>query len=103
MRYLFLLSLISCGTYTDPFSERLSFYRCRGGKEIAVRVSENYDSVTVRYTQPPIVLYRYVTELEDGYRSESFIWREKENGAELIKINDSGKPIYLATNCRSSR
>lgn len=103
MRYFILLVVISCGTYTDPQSERLTYYRCRGGKEVAVRVSEDYDSVIVRYTEPPIVLYRYVTELEDGYRSESYIWREKEGGAELIEINDSGKPKYLASNCRPSR
>jgi hypothetical protein len=102
MKYLSVLMLVSCGTYTDPQSERLTYYRCRGGKEVAVRVSEDYDSVTVRYTEPPIVLYRYVTELEDGYRSESYVWREKESGAELIEINDTGKPKYLVTNCRTS-
>ena len=55
MRYFILLVVISCGTYTDPQSERLTYYRCRGGKEVAVRVSEDYDSVIVRYTEPPIV------------------------------------------------
>jgi membrane-bound inhibitor of C-type lysozyme len=103
MRYLFLLMFVACGTYTDPQSERLTFYRCQGGKEVAVKVSDDYDSVTVRYREPPIVLYRYVTELEDGYRSESYIWRTKDKGSELIEINESGQARYLATNCRSSQ
>lgn len=100
MKYFILLICAACGTYTDPQSERLTYYRCRGGKEVAVRVSDDYDSVTVRYRNPPIVLYRYVTELEDGYRSESYIWREKTTGAELIEINNQGQPIYLVTHCR---
>lgn len=103
MRYLLFLILTACGTYTDPASERLTFYRCQGNREVAVRTAEDYDSVVVRYKQPPLVLYRYVNEFEDGYRSEDHIWRIKPEGGELIEINESGQPLILVRFCRPIR
>lgn len=101
MKYLFLLALAACGSYTDPNAERTTEYKCQNDRSLFTKVSADYDSITIQYTNPPRVLHRYVTETQDGYRSDDFIWRlnAKEEG-EFIQILDDGSNRILVSGCK---
>ncbi len=101
MKYLFLLSLMACGSYTDPKADRVTEYKCQNDRTLFTRFSEDYDNITIQYTNPPRVLHRYVTETEDGYRSDDFIWRVNEDkGGEFIQIMDDGSNRMLVSGCQ---
>lgn len=104
MKYLLLLALISCGHYTDPSQDLLTYYMCENKHEILVKRSDDYESIAIRYNaNQQVTLHHFVNERGTGYRTENLLWLTQGKKAKLIEKLPDGTEKVLFAECVSEK
>lgn len=102
--YLLLLTLAACGTWTDPEAQKTTFYKCEKNHEIAVKHSDDYEAVVIRYNQnQQATLHRFVTMDKVGYSNENLLWLSEGKKGTLIAKHEDGKEEILLKDCKAER
>ncbi len=97
MKYLILLLLVSCASYTDPEQEKLTYYKCKGNHEIVVKHSDDYGSVAIKYNKDQqVLLHHFVNPDRTGYHTDKLLWLTSgEKGVLLEKLEDgTERPMF---------
>lgn len=101
MRLLVLIvALTSCASYTDPEQERVSFYKCSGGKTLAVKHSDDYERLAVKFNGNQYLLHHFVGETREGYSNEHLRWGTRGGMGFLAQLRDDGSEQLLFKNCK---
>lgn len=104
MKYLFLLMLFSCASYTDPEQEKITYYKCEKSREIVVKHSDDYESIVIKYGDNiQVLLHHFVTATDDGYRNEKLLWLTKGKKAVLIEKFEDGSENELFKDCKAEK
>lgn len=101
MKYFFLLLLGACASYTDPESEKLTYYKCERGQEIVTKHSDDYGSLRVKVGQEQLLLHHFVMENGDGYRADNYLFITRGKEAKLMHLNRDGVEVVVLGECRS--
>jgi membrane-bound inhibitor of C-type lysozyme len=100
---LLLLLLSACASYTDPEAERLVYYKCERNQEIAVKHSEDYESIRIKVGTEQILLHYFVMDSGEGYRTEQYLWLVKGKEAKLINRKRDGTEEVLLGQCKAEK
>jgi membrane-bound inhibitor of C-type lysozyme len=97
-KYLILLLLVSC-SYTQPDQERITYYRCEKRENLVTNLSEDYDNLTIKMNHRTVVLHRFVSATEEGYRNDSYLWQTKGTKGVLSELSSNGFYIPILKKC----
>lgn len=101
MKFLSLLFILSsCASYTDPEGERLSYYNCERSQVVAVKHSEDYQSIRIKLGGEQVLLHYFVMEEGEGYSNEQYLWVTKGKKAKLVNKKRDGTEIMLLNDCK---
>lgn len=95
-----LLVLSSCGSYTNPEGDRLKYYNCERSQVIAVKHSDDYQTLRIKVGQEQILLHHFVIESGEGYRNEQYLWLTKGKYAKLMNLKRDGTEEILLGQCK---
>lgn len=100
MKSLLLFTLLtSCGTYTDPERESITYYKCERSQEIAVKHSDDYGVIRLKVGREQILMHHFVMEDGEGYRTEQYLWLVKGKQGKLINLKRDGTEEILLGKC----
>jgi membrane-bound inhibitor of C-type lysozyme len=99
--FLMLVFVASCGTYTDPESAKLTYYLCDKKHSLAVKHSDDYNSVLIDYDNKgqQILLHHFVTAERTGYSTENLLWLTQGKKGVLVEKLDDGSEKILYKEC----
>ena len=104
MKFLsLLLILTACASYTDPEGERLSYYNCERSQVIAVKHSEDYQSIRIKVGGEQMLLHYFVVEEGEGYSNDQYLWITKGKKAKLVNKKRDGAEIILLNDCKLAK
>lgn len=100
MKYILpLFILASCASYTDPEGDRLSYYNCERSQVVAVKHSEDYQSLRIKVGGEQILLRLYVNENGEVYRNEQYLWITQGKKAKFVNLKRDGTEEILLGQC----
>lgn len=97
---LILFILASCGSYTDPDQEKITYYLCENNHEIVLKRSDDYESVMIRYNKDQqVLLHHFVTTTLTGHHTEKLLWLTQGTKGVLIEKMADGTEKALFKEC----
>lgn len=104
MKYLWLLIIVSCASYTDPDQEKFTYYKCDKGHEVVTKHSDDYEALALRYNKDQqIILYNAVTPSGPVYQTDNLVWLMDNKKARLIEKTEDGTEKVLLKKCVAER
>ena len=106
MKLILILVLIaSCGTYTDPEKEKVTYYVCDKTHNLALKHSDDYESILINYDNKgqQILLHHFVTAERTGYHTENLLWLSQGKKGVLVEKLDDGTEKILFKECIAER
>lgn len=102
MKYFLLFIIVSC-SYTQPDQEKIVYYKCEKKENLVTNLSEDYDNLTIKMNNKTVVLHRFVSDSEDGYRNDTYLWQTQGRKGVLSELNNQGMYLPLLKKCSVDR
>lgn len=101
MKFLSLFFILaSCASYNDPEGERLSYYNCERSQVVAVKHSEDYQSMRIKVGGEQILMHHLVVEGGEGYGNDQYLWVTKGKKGKLVNKKRDGTEVILLSDCK---